>query len=423
MGDGMSIEAALPLGGPARKGLRLAAAGLLLAAMAVAMTLVNYRYALQNPGGNDFLPRWLGTRLLLTEGLSPYSAEATQRTQFFYLGRPALPHEDQALFVYPIHVGLVVAPFALVRNFALARALWMTASQAALIALTLIGLRFGRWRPAPLLLAALFLFFLIWYHSARPIINGNPAVISALFIAGSMLAVSQRRDLEGGFLAIMAALKPQMVVLYLPWLALWAIYQRRGRLLAALAASAAGVIGLGWLFVPNWPAAFLAQVRAYPSYTLAGTPRDMFAAALGRPGVLLGWLLTAALGLILILAWRKSLRGGADGFVWGSFMTLALTQLIGVPTTTENFPALIPGLVYILAHWQRRWAKLKGAKVLAFLLFWFVGLWALFLTTRTGNEQHHLLFFPLPAFEILALALLAPRPAVVDRPEFRATDA
>jgi hypothetical protein len=47
-----------------------------------------------NPGGNEFLPRWLGTRSFLTRGWSPYSLETTRQIQSMVYGRQAGSGED-----------------------------------------------------------------------------------------------------------------------------------------------------------------------------------------------------------------------------------------------------------------------------------------------------------------------------------------
>jgi hypothetical protein len=41
------------------------------------ITWLNFRFTSKGEGAIDFLPGWTGTRLFLTEGLSPYSQETT----------------------------------------------------------------------------------------------------------------------------------------------------------------------------------------------------------------------------------------------------------------------------------------------------------------------------------------------------------
>ena len=61
----------------------------------IGLTLANYRFAVQNPGGNDFLVHWVGTRALLVDGISPYSDETALRIQRMAYGRPAREGEHE----------------------------------------------------------------------------------------------------------------------------------------------------------------------------------------------------------------------------------------------------------------------------------------------------------------------------------------
>lgn len=63
--------------------------GLLVLLTLVALTEVNYRFALANPGGNDFLARWMGAHMWLKEGLSPYNERVSLASQVAIYGRPA----------------------------------------------------------------------------------------------------------------------------------------------------------------------------------------------------------------------------------------------------------------------------------------------------------------------------------------------
>jgi hypothetical protein len=57
---------------------------LILAAL-VLLFFVNYQFVQDEPGGNDFLARWMGAKSWLIDGLSPYDPEVSLRTQeFFY---------------------------------------------------------------------------------------------------------------------------------------------------------------------------------------------------------------------------------------------------------------------------------------------------------------------------------------------------
>ncbi len=220
----------------------------------------NYRYAKNNPGGNDFIPRWLGTRLLLTDGQSPYSEETTQATQHLIFGGPARPDQDKSLFAYPLYSILIFLPYSLISDLVVARALWLTTLQVSLIITALTSSRLVNWRMSVPLGVGLFLYILLWYYSVRPLINGNAAIFSGIFIVLALLAIRSHYDLLAGALLALSTIKPQIVILHIPALMFWAAYQKRWRLIIGAVASMAL---LPWL---PWPCWSLFQ----PSFCLIG---------------------------------------------------------------------------------------------------------------------------------------------------------
>ena len=99
----------------------------------VGLTWANYRFSAQNPGGNDFLARWMGARKWLMEGISPYDEHVSLATQEMIYGHPAdvSQGEDISHFVYPLTSMVFFGPFGLL-DFLPARALWMTVLELSL---------------------------------------------------------------------------------------------------------------------------------------------------------------------------------------------------------------------------------------------------------------------------------------------------
>ena len=133
---------------------------ILIAVVLVLLTLANYAFVQENPGGNDFLVHWVGTRALFVDGLSPYSDTAAERIQTHAYGRPAEPGEHELRVAYPLYSVLVFLPYALFSDYEIARALWMTTLEAALVGLAFVSLRLVRWKMG-LWLLPLFLIFSI----------------------------------------------------------------------------------------------------------------------------------------------------------------------------------------------------------------------------------------------------------------------
>jgi hypothetical protein len=393
-----------------KRNTRVLALAILAVAILVVMaglTVANYRFSAANAGGNDFIPRWLGTRLLLQDGQNPYSDETSLAIQQFIYGRPADVNEDEVLFVYPLYASLIFAPFAAIGDYAVARALWMTALELALLLMAFISLRLADWRPSLPILALTLLFSLAWYHSVRPLINGNASILMALFVAGALLAIKSERDILAGLLLALATIKPQAVILFLPLILIWAASRGRYRLIASTLISLAALILLAAAIEPTWVLQNMEQVLAYPDYTLAGTPGAIFESwwpAMGRwPGI----LLTVVLILALLWQWKLAWRNTFGVLLPVAYFTLAATNLIGVTTAASNYIALFPGLILVLAFWRRDKGIMRDWPAAVTLTVLFIGLWVLFWNSRMGRAQSPIMFFPLPMLLLVSLPFVS----------------
>lgn len=371
-----------------------------------ALTWGNYRFAQQNPGGNDFLVHWVGTRALVTEGLNPYSDAVAEKIQTIAYGRPAQPGEHELRVAYPLYSVVVFLPFALVPDFTLARAVWMTVLEVGLFALVYLSLRLARWKVGPGMLALLLLFSLMWYHGTRPLINGNAVILVAVGLAAGFLALRAGADELAGVLFAFTTIKPQVVILVLAFVVFWAASRGRWRVITwmfgtvfLLAASAA-------LLIPNWIVDNLREVIRYPSYNPPGTPRAAFIEWWPAWGSRVGWALTGVMALTLMIEWIANRRADFQGFLWTACLTLTAGQWIGIQTDPGNFVVLFPALVLVFSLLADRWRTFGRVFVILSLIGLFFAIWAIFLATveQAGQPvQSAVMFFPLPAFLLLTL--------------------
>lgn len=361
----------------------------------------NIAYARQNPGGNDFIPRWLGTRLYIMEGQSPYSQATTQACQEYIYKRPARAGEDQALFVYPFYSFVVFLPFAVFEDFAVARGVLMAVLEVALLAIAGLGINLARWKISPWLMALLLLFSTVWFHSVDPLIKSNPAILVAFFITLTFWAIREQHDVLAGTLLVLATIKPQMVVLLIPFVLVWALTQRRFLLVSAFFGILILVIAASLLLLPGWPLEFVRQLVAYPGYTMDGSPGAIFKAWLPGIGSQMGWVLAGIMAFILIIEWAQAFNKDFRWFYWTACLTLVITNLIGVRTALANYIALLPALILVFGVWVERWRFLGRFMTAISLLALSAGLWWLVLATLQPGEQpglHPVLYFPLPIF-------------------------
>ncbi len=367
----------------------------------------NFRFASTNPGGNDFLPRWVGTRAFLLEGRSPYSEAVARRIQRLAYGRPARPGEDQMRMVYPFYALPFFAPYALIANYTWARALWMTTLEVLLVAQALMALDLARWRLKPWGLAAYLLFALTWYHGLRALVNGNPVVLAAALLTAVPWLLRRGRPGGAGVALALSTIKPQVALLAVIGLLWWAWRQKRRALLRAFGLTMAGLLALSFAVHPAWLQENWREIRAYPGYTPATTVQEalleMLPPSLEAVGVALGLALSAGLLVAWARLWRAAAQGPATVPLEAYALTLVIGQWVGIPTDPGNFVLLLLPLVLVLAALARRYGP--GASWALLGAVW-VGLWALFLTTlapgERGPQQHPILFVPLPAL-LLAL--------------------
>ena len=246
---------------------------LIIAGLTVSVVLlfVNINFTKNNPGGNDFLVHWVGTRNLILKGVSPYSDETALDIQKIAYGRPAKPGEHELRVAYPIYSIVLFLPFALVKDFSLARAIWMTVLEIAIVALSVLSIRFVRWKPRINILMVLMVFTISWYHAIRPLINGNAIILIALGLAGALIAIRSGLDEVAGVLLALTTIKPQVVIVTLVFISLWAIMEKRWRILFWLLGTVLLLVSAGSLLIPDWILQNLREILRYPGYNPPGT--------------------------------------------------------------------------------------------------------------------------------------------------------
>jgi len=291
---------------------------------------MNYGFAAQNPGGNDFLVHWVGTRQLLID-----------------------------------------------------------------------------WRIHGWILAVYLIFALLWYHAVRPLINGNAVILVALFIAGALEAIRHGRDEFAGVLLAFSTIKPQLVVLIIPFILFWSITVQRWKILIWLLITLVILSVSAMIFVIDWPLQNLVEVLRYPGYNPPGTPGAAFSTWWPVLGSRLGWGLTIVLGIVLGIEWYLVRGKDYRWFLWTACLTLVISQWIGIQTDPGNFIVLFIPLVLIMATWEVRWGVKKGQIVaLVMMIMLFVGVWGIFLATIDYGDQPQqapIMFFPLPLFILVGL--------------------
>jgi len=366
-----------------------------------AMVWGNFQYTRNYPGGSTFFVDWFSARSLFIDGVNPYS-ETAQNSMVSFAGEARVTLDPGARYGPPLYAAFFTLPFALIRDFALARALWMVVLEGILIGLVFMSLSLSRWRVKPFLLALLALFGLLWFHSLYPLVTGNLSILVSLMITAVFLGIRARQYEFAGVLLGLATIQPHAMLLFAVFVIYWSFRYRHAKLVGWFFATIILLSGTAALIRPQWIVDYM-RVIIHPNMTNP-TINIVLQSFLPAAGERLGIILSALTGLILFIEWFISKKTDFDGFLWSGLLTLTLAPWIGLPAEPAAFLVAFPGVIFAFCLWIERWPRagvlLSG--VAGLLLF--VGIWLIYLTKAgTPASANPGLFFAQPL--LLAIML------------------
>ena len=365
----------------------------------VVLGIANYRFAVQEPGGNDFLAFWQGARYWLVEGESPYDEEVGLRNQVLTYGRPAdyEAGEDRLAFAYPLPAMIIFGPFGLL-PFNLSRAIWTTFLEIGLVALAIISIRIAGWKPSVSTFVLLVLFSVFWYHGFRSVILGQVTVLGALLIAGSLLAIKVKNDALAGVLLGLAIIKPQLVYLLIPFVLIWGIRMRRLKIVAWLLGTIT-VLSVGSLILmPDWPIQWLQRIFEYSQYVIPVSPISYLAGIVPRFTQPVTLVISGLLLIYLFYEWAQSMGKSDRWFQWTAGMTLVISIALYFRSGTTNYLILFPSLCIVFSTIQYRLGKTGTLVIWLTLIILMITLWLLFILTVDGYQEHSIMHVPFAFF-------------------------
>jgi hypothetical protein len=323
-----------------RSGLRLALAAVLLGLTLVAVAFgIRRTFTSRVAGGNDLYSRWSAGCNWLIRGVDPYGKEATLAIQRGIYGRPALPSEDQGAFAYPAHVMLLIWPLCLTNDFATVYAVAITLLILSLVLTAVLSRAAVGWKTPGWLWVWCLLWIVLLYPNDRAILLGQLAGFVSLFLGAALLAVRRGRDVLAGIALALSTIKPQMVLLIVPWLVAWAIFQSRLRLVYSFLLTLVMLIAVPMIWLA-WPAASVEQPFD-TSYTEFGSVTWILTTYYLKTPVAVEVALTVGLLAWLVFELWKTRRQGFEPMLWGASLSLVLTHFVAPRTATTHFSALL----------------------------------------------------------------------------------
>ena len=365
----------------------------------------NYHFTEYNIAEEGFSIQWISIRSLVTAGNSPYSDLVTAQIQETVKEENSFASGNPPRYTAPLYSGVVVLPFTLTGNKNIARAVWSTVQLISIFMILVLGLKLTAWKPTWYVYFLYLLFTIFGYHIVIPWLDGGLSIWASLFLVIAFLAIYNNRNEIGGVFLALAAIQPQMVILSVVFVLIWAASQRRRLVILWFFLTLIFLSIIGLFLVPDWIMQYIRLLYKFQQNFPPGTPGVYFSNTWPGLGKQLGWLLSGASAVILIIEWWMCLRKDFRWFLWTACLTMVISQWIGIPTIPGNFSGLILPLILVSAMLTERWPRGgQWASVLTVVII-FVWQWALYylnITSSQPNWQLNLIF-PLPLVLIIGL--------------------
>jgi hypothetical protein len=365
----------------------------------------NYHFAANNIAGEGFSIQWISIRSLITDGNSPYSDLVTAKIQGIVKEENSFAGGIQPKYTSPIYSGLIIFPFTLIGDITLAHAIWLSVQLITIFMILVFGLMITIWKPSWYIFLLFSLFSIFSYQVVMPWLDGGLAIWASLFLILAFLAIYNNRDEVGGILLGLTTIQPQMVVLTLFFILIWAVSKKRRLLILWFFITVIFLSTVGLFLVPNWIIQYIKLLYGFQQNFAPGTPGVLFSNSFPGLGKQLGWLLTGVSSLILLIEWWFSLRKDFRWFFWTASLTMVISQWIGIPTIPGNFIMLLIPLILISAMLTERWPRRGQWVAIIMLVALFVWEWALFYIDITSSQPKMQLnlIFPLPLVLLIGL--------------------
>lgn len=325
------------------------------------LLVLNIHIARTMEGGKWLYLRWNGSRAYLFDHIDPYSSTIAERVQNLVYGRTAYLNEYPYMLDDPFYIVLLYSPLALISDFAVARGIWMLVSEAAIIGIIMLSLRFAEWEPPIWMFAILIPFGLFGYISVDAILSASPAVFLVLIYLGILTAINNGSDELAGALLFLAAYQWEVGALFFAFIAVMVIAHRRWSLLTGFAMTAVVLLisslllNSGWVIpygravIFNWLHSADYTFGILLSYTFPQMNES-----------LIGWI-SIAIFVLMMYETIRSVLSRPRHLIWAIFLSLALNPLVGFAIFSTNHIVLLPALILVFALVSERWQGVRFA--------------------------------------------------------------
>jgi hypothetical protein len=305
--------------------------------------------------GNDLYPIWVAGSELFHKR-DPYAPELTARIETGLYGRPldrrapADATVNSRAFSYPVYTIFMVAPLVPL-SFPTVQVI-LSILLPCLAALTVfLWLRMLGTGLSSAEVVVTICLVLASFPVLEGIYAGQPGLISAAIIAGTVAALASERLVLAGILLPFASIKPHLILLLALWLVVWSLsdWTRRKPFFITFATTSLFLLAISMWVAPHWVTGWMHALRAYGQIS----PPPLAQFVLGHyPGIVVS---LALLALSVRLCWRARREPGhSERFALATSFLLATTVLV-LPSAIAVYDhfLLLPGALWLYTHRDR----------------------------------------------------------------------
>jgi hypothetical protein len=348
---------------------------LLLIGLFCLLLIVNLRLAGASQLGTDFFGGWQSARLLLQQGVSPYSSEAAQQ-----IARAATDiglNAETVGFNAPLYALILYLPLAIVKDFKLAHAIGMVLAELSLGLAVYLGLRITTWRPKAWVTGLWLGFGLLWFPSALAVLGGDVVPAVLLMVTLALWAIRTRRDELAGVALGLATMRPHVAGVVIGVIFIWAVLNRRGLIVMWFFITLALLSLFFALFLPSWPLQYLAMIINRQRPLIGQTTGEALGVFFPGVGTRLGQAVSGLAVALTLFELILNHRSGMRAFLWLAALSLTLTAWTGVRFQPQDMILFLPALILAGSLWVERWRRLGLWVTLIVMTGLGIGSWGL----------------------------------------------
>lgn len=363
------------------------------------LTWLNGQLIPRVDAGEQFVAPWMGARAFLFEQTSPYLTSVAERAQVAIYGHYAQEGAYPHYLDIPFYKLIFYFPFALIKDFELALALWMSAAQIALFGVGFLSIHLAQWKPAPLNAALFYLTLLFSFYGLYPVVGGSGTIFAALLLLLALLAIREGWDEALGILLAFSSFHLAKGGLVFILLFFWVYTAKRSRTISVAGMSFITIFVGSFLLLPNWFMSFLGALLANSRADYGFLFSDLlqhWQPTLANPiAQILRWMLI----VMLLFEWGTVRGKRFEHLLWVAAFSAVVVPFLNIRVSPFFYTLFFLPIALIGKIAEDRWFRYARGLTSLFLLI-SLAAWGLFLRTENALQ---LLTFSLPALLLAAL--------------------